>query len=114
MPDSLSYVPTLPRVVTLVRLAQSGAALDGAAQRALLEATAPRYRSIPGLLRKFFLAGEGSGGGFYEWRSREAAEAWFTPEWRARMTAAYGIAPVLEWYEVPCLVDNEIGDVRVP
>ena len=50
--------------------------------------TAPTYRSLAakGLIRKDYLNGDKGTGGVYLWESREAAEAWFTPEREAMLT----------------------------
>ena len=56
-----------------------------------------------GLLRKDLLNGE-AGGGVYDWKSREAAEDWFTPEWLAWET--FGAAPVITCSETHVTVDN--------
>lgn len=37
-------------------------------------------------MRKDFLNGD-AGGGVYYWTSRDAAEAWYTPEWRNKAKA---------------------------
>jgi len=102
-----------PPCITLVRFPAPGPALEPAALRELLERTAPRYRAVPGLRRKLFLSGEGTGGGLYEWRSRADAERWFTPQWRAQMRAGYGVEPTLEWFEAPCTVDNRDGTIHL-
>ncbi len=116
MPDP-AVMPTPPStptaVVTFVRFATPGPPLDPAALRALLERTAPAYREIPGLRRKSFLSAPGVGGGLYEWESRDHAERWFTPAWRGRMLSMYGAVPQVEWFEVPCLVDNERGTIEL-
>lgn len=96
-------------VITVVRFATRGPALAAGELRALLERTAPPYRAVPGLLRKWFLSADGVGGGLYEWRSRADAEAWFTKEWRDRMGATYGVEPSVEWFDSPCVVDNVSG-----
>ncbi|MBL8327866.1 MAG: hypothetical protein JNJ71_03370 [Rubrivivax sp.] len=96
-----------PRVLTLVRLRPLGVPvrLDAAQQRALFEATAPAYLQVPGLLRKLFLAGDQGAGGWYEWETRAAGEAWFSPAWAERLRSRYAVEPLLEWFEAPCLVD---------
>jgi hypothetical protein len=103
----------LPAVVTVVRFAVPGPPPAPARLRELLERTAPRYRSVPGLLRKLFLGAEGSGGGCYEWRSRADAEAWFDARWHAQMRAAYGVEPQVEWFDVACVVDNVRGTIEL-
>jgi hypothetical protein len=42
--------------------------------KAMFERSAPNYRGVPGLVRKYYLYGEDrTGGGVYLWNSREAA-----------------------------------------
>ena len=39
-----------------------------------------------GLLMKYYLSRESGGsGGVYIWKSKEDADAWYTPEWSARL-----------------------------
>ena len=77
------------------------------------EASAPRFQAMPGLLRKHYLQAEdGSvGGGVYLWESREAAEAVYDEEFRARIKERYGEEPVIELFESPVMV--EPGQITV-
>jgi hypothetical protein len=104
-----AFGPTL----SLVRFARAPNAppLTAGDTRALLQRTSPRYRTIPGLIRKYFVGNEQGGGGLYEWSSREAADAWFTPQWFEEMTRLYGTRPQLEYWQVTCLVDNQRGEI---
>lgn len=81
------------------------------ALRALLEATAPSYREVPGLRRKYFIGNGETAGGVYEWMDRLSAERWFDTAWRARMRDRYGIDPQVDFYEAPALVDNVTGEL---
>ena len=45
-------------------------------------------------------------GGLYFWKSRADAEACYTAEWRAMVTAKYGVAPDILYANVPVSVDN--------
>jgi hypothetical protein len=77
--------------------------------------SAPTFRALgdKGLLRKDFLNGEAGGGGVYTWASREAAEAWFSPAWRAEAAARFGAEPVITYYESYVTVDNIKGETIV-
>ena len=70
--------------------------------------SAPKFRGKPGLHCKYYLLEleTGLGGGMYVWESREAAEAYFTAAWRARMSAELGHEPQVRYFEVPLVVDN--------
>ncbi|MFM9852846.1 MAG: hypothetical protein ACKVOJ_08600 [Sphingomonadaceae bacterium] len=80
--------------------------------RALIEGgfakAVPTYQKIPGLIRKYFTVNETSFGGMYLWKNRAAAEAWYTPEWRARAKATYGVEPELTYYDSPIQIDTVI------
>lgn len=80
--------------------------MDGAQAAALLRKTAPAYQAIPGLQRKYFIGNERLAGGVYQWESRAAADAYFDADWQDRMQSVYQVEPRLEYYELPCLVDN--------
>lgn len=77
--------------------------------------SAPTYRALAskGLLRKDYLNGEEGGGGVYYWASREAAEAWYTPEWFKKATETFGAEPSVTYYESYVTVDNERGETIV-
>lgn len=77
--------------------------------------SAPTFRALAarGLLRKDYLNGDAGGGGIYYWTSREAAEAWYTPQWRANAKETFGAAPVITYYETYVTVDNVVGETIV-
>ena len=77
--------------------------------------SAPTFRELGarGLLRKDFLNGEPGGGGTYYWTSREAAEAWYTPEWRAKARQSFGAEPVITYYDTYVTVDNVKGETVI-
>ncbi len=75
--------------------------------------TAPKYRSMAGLIRKYYFLSEdgGKAGGIYLWRSREDAERLYTPEWKAFVRGKYGSEPTLTFLACPVVVDNALGEV---
>jgi len=77
--------------------------------------SAPTFRALAdkGLLRKDYLNGDAGGGGIYYWTSREAAEAWYTPEWRRKAKENFGAEPIVTYYETYVRVDNENGKTIV-
>ena len=74
--------------------------------RELYEQNLSAYESAPGLITKYYVFGNGKGGGIYLWESREAAERFYTPEWRAMIAKKYKGAGEIEWLENPVTVDN--------
>ena len=79
------------------------------------ESSAPKYRNLPGLTRKYYVLSEDGevAGGIYLWESRAAAERIYNGEWRERVTALYGAEPAVTWFESPVIVDNLTGDITV-
>ena len=99
--------------VAIVQIPMSRRPRDAAVEAATK--SAPTYTALgaKGLLRKYYLNGEAGGGGVYLWASEAAAHAWYTPEWEARMEAAFGARPIVTYYENHVVVDNETGQVRI-
>ena len=82
---------------------------------AVFKSTAPKYLRKPGLVRKhYFLAESGDrAGGIYFWKSKSDAEACYTAEWKAMVTAKYGSAPEIFFAAVPVSVDNVLESIEV-
>jgi len=74
--------------------------------------TAPRFQSIPGLIRKYYLFDEEAkkGGGCYLFESRAAAEKTFNREWRNRISELYG-EPEVQYFDTSVIVDNVAGEI---
>jgi hypothetical protein len=79
------------------------------------QATAPKYRGVPGLIRKnYFMSEDGRrAGGIYTWESRADAERMYTPDWSKFVEAKYGTPPVVEYLHSPVMVDNRDGTISV-
>ena len=77
------------------------------------ESSAPKYRNLPGLIRKYYLRAEDgrTAGGVYLWESRAAAEATYSTEWREHVAKLFGGAPEITWFDTPVIVDNAIGAI---
>lgn len=75
--------------------------------------TAPKYRGMPGLIRKYyFLSEDGSkAGGIYLWSSREDADRIYTEEWKAFVRGKYGTDPSLTFVGCPVVVDNLADEI---
>jgi hypothetical protein len=81
--------------------------------QALFASTAPKYQGIPGLLRKYYVSGEGgqSAGGIYLWESREQAEGFYDAAWFAMVRERYGAEPRVRYLDTPVVVDNVAGTI---
>jgi hypothetical protein len=75
--------------------------------------TAPRYRGMQGLVRKYyFLSEDGTkAGGVYLWESRKDAEAMYTQEWRDFVRAKYGTDPSVTYLDCLVVVDNVSNEI---
>jgi heme-degrading monooxygenase HmoA len=75
------------------------------------ESTAPNFKNVPGLIRKYYLRSEDgrTAGGVYLWDSKAAALAMYGDEWRTRIEKVYGATPEIMWFDTPVIVDNSAG-----
>ena len=81
--------------------------------REIFSSTAPKYREIRGLIRKYYLLAQdgGTAGGVYLWHSLEDAERLYTDEWKQFIFDKYGALPSVTYFETPVIVDNAIGEI---
>jgi hypothetical protein len=74
---------------------------------AMFEKSAPNYRGVPGLVRKYYLYGDDrTGGGVYLWNSREVAERFYSDAWKSTIAQRFGTQPEILFYETPVIVEN--------
>lgn len=75
--------------------------------------TAPKYREVTGLIRKYYLLSEdrATAGGVYLWKSREAAERLYTDDWKTFIMQKYGTKPSVTYFDSPVIVDNLVGKI---
>lgn len=75
--------------------------------------TAPEYREVQGLVRKYYLLSMdgGTAGGVYLWKSREDAERVYTDEWKKLVRERYGAEPSVQYFQSPVIVDNLVGEI---
>jgi hypothetical protein len=81
--------------------------------REIFLGTAPKYREIHGLIRKYYLLSQdgGTAGGIYLWNSQEDAESLYTEEWKNFIHDKYGALPSVTYFESPVIVDNTTGEI---
>lgn len=75
--------------------------------------TIPRWRADPQLVRKHYLLSEDGHecAGLYLWPTRAAAQTAHDAAWRAGVERRTGSAPVIRYFELQMLLDNEAGTV---
>jgi len=75
--------------------------------KAMFEKSAPNYRGVPELVRKYYLYGDDqTGGGVYLWKSREAAERFYSDAWKNMIAQRFGTQPQILFFETPVIVEN--------
>ncbi len=81
--------------------------------RAVFSSTAPKYREIQGLVRKYYIlsADGGTAGGVYLWNSKAEAERLYTENWKKFIFEKYGAMPSVIYFETPVIVDNAAGEI---
>ena len=79
----------------------------------IFSTTAPRYRDLQGLIRKYYVLSQdgGTAGGVYLWQSREDAERVYTDDWKKFIVEKYGSEPLITYFESPIIVDNVTGEI---
>jgi len=75
---------------------------------AAIEEVAPAFRTIPGLLRKYFLRSEDGTltGGCYLWETREQARAFSEGPLREMIRERFGVECSIRYFDTPLVVDN--------
>ncbi len=83
------------------------AQLPEAKLRQLFEQSEPQFRVLPGLIRKYYTIGDDHrAGGIYLWRSRAAAEAWYTDAWKAGVLKQWGQPASVTYFAVPVVLEG--------
>jgi hypothetical protein len=79
----------------------------------LASESAPRYRPVQGLIRKYYILSEDgkTAGGVYLWKLRGDAERLYTEEWKKHLEEIYGSKPSISYFQSYVVVDNKIGEI---
>ena len=87
--------------------------IDAQKAAELFKGSAPKYRELKGLVRKYYLydAENRIGGGVYLWKSKADAEAVYTPQWQAYIAERYGTPPEIRYFQTSVVVDNEMAKI---
>ena len=93
-----------------IRAVQISARLSREQILADARTSVPRWRDNKELVRKHYIVGEdGTGGAFYIWPSKEAAQRGHNAEWFANIKARTGSVPTIRYFDLMMIVDNEAG-----
>ena len=98
----------------VVRFRLPPGAARGAAKH-LFEGTTPAHRHVPGLIRKYYLYGDGPlGAGLHLWNDREAAERFYTAEWRQELKQRLGVQLEILFIERSVPIDDAGDETSAP
>lgn len=90
-----------------------GDSFDEQAVRKTAETARVRFEGMPGLRSKAFTLNseKREAANFYVWDSEDAAKAFFSDRLLERVSALYGVRPIVEFVQIATLVDNTRRDV---
>ena len=76
--------------------------------RASFTAVAPRFRNVPGLVRKQFLCSPDcrTAGGVYLWNDEPAARAFMNERVAPMIREKFHVEPSIEFFDSPVIVEN--------
>ena len=76
-----------------------------------IKATAGGYQGVPGLIRKYYGLSEDGAAlvGIYLWENRAAADAFYTPDWIARVSARWQSEARRQDWETPMVVESALN-----
>lgn len=70
------------------------------------------FYDIPGLMRKYFLVDPdaNTAGAVYLWKSREAANHYFTDNFKLIIQERFGSIPSINYFDCPVIVESQTGE----
>lgn len=95
------------KTVAIVRFSPKAKLSQEQYKRSLKEMM-PVFEAAPGLDRKFFCASGSGSAGIYEWRTQDAAEAFYDEDWRQLM-GQFATDVSIEYLTVRAELDNTAG-----
>src|SRR5262249_52530648 len=98
----------MDNLITVVTRFQLPAGLTADQIRAAFDEAAPRFRNVPGLVRKQFLRSKDcqTAGGVYLWNDERAARAFMNERVAPMIREKFHVDPTIEFYDSPVIVEN--------
>ena len=98
----------MDKLITVVTRFQLPDGLPADQIRAAFEEVAPRFRNVPGLVRKQFLCSKDcrTAGGVYLWNDESAAQAFMNERVAPMIRENFHVDPTIEFYDSPVIVEN--------
>ena len=99
----------MENLITVVTRFQLPAGVTAEQIRAAFEQAAPKFRNVPGLVRKQFLHSKEDYrtiGGVYLWNDERAARAFMNERVAPMIREKFHVDPTIEFYDSPVIVEN--------
>ena len=98
----------MDNLITVVTRFQLPAGVTADQIRAAFDEAAPRFRNVPGLVRKQFLRSKDcrTAGGVYLWNDETAARAFMNEHVAPMIREKFHADPTIEFYDSPVIVEN--------
>ena len=98
----------MDNLITVVTRFQLPAGVTADQIRAAFDEVAPRFRNVPGLVRKQFLRSKDcrTAGGVYLWNDEGAARAFMNERVAPMIREKFHADPTIEFYDSPVIVEN--------
>jgi heme-degrading monooxygenase HmoA len=98
----------MDKMITVITRFALPAGVNADQIHAAFDEAAPRFRNVPGLVRKQFLRSKDcrTAGGVYLWNDESAARAFMNERVAPMIRAKYHVDPDIEYYDSPVIVEN--------
>ena len=98
----------MDNMITVVTRFQLPVGVTADQIRAAFEEAAPKFRNVPGLIRKQFMNSKDcrTAGGVYLWNDEKAAREFMNERVAPMIREKYSVDPAIEFYESPVIVEN--------
>lgn len=95
-------------LITVITRFPLPAGLSAEQIRAAFEEAVPKFRNVPGLVRKQFLHSKDcrTAGGVYLWNDELAARAFMIERVVPMIRTKFHVEPTIEFYDSPVIVEN--------
>jgi hypothetical protein len=106
--DSFPINQPMDKLITVIARFQLPAGATADKIHAAFDEVAPRFRNVPGLVRKQFLCSKDcrTAGGVYLWNDEHAARAFMSERVAPMIREKFHMEPAIEFYDSPVIVEN--------
>jgi len=102
------YLLTMDKYITVITRFQLPAGVTPEQIRVAFHEAAPKFRNVPGLVRKQFMHSKDgrTAGGVYLWKEEAAAHTFMHERVAPMIRERFKVEPTIEFYDSPVIVEN--------